>query len=154
MYKMRRQNQAMDKDEAIALLERREYGVLSTTDDTGQPYGVALHYIYKNGAIYFHCAHKGHKLDNIEKNPKVSFCVVGDVTLLPEKFTSLYENVVVFGMAVKTTEKERENAFLWLVEKYSPQFIEQGKKFIEKKRKITTVIKIEIDSITGKVGKA
>jgi hypothetical protein len=36
------------------------------------------------------------------------------------------------------------------LEKFSPGFIEEGKKYIEKLDKVTKVIKIEIQHISGK----
>lgn len=51
--------------EATAILDVAEFGVLSTIGNDGQPYGVPLNYIYKDRAIYFHCAVAGQKLDNI-----------------------------------------------------------------------------------------
>jgi hypothetical protein len=37
-----------------------------------------------------------------------------------------------------------------LVEKYSPEFVEEGKKYIELHDKRTTVCRIDIHSMTGK----
>jgi len=39
---------------------------------------------------------------------------------------------------------------LLLLEKYSPDFIEEGKKYIDQKNQVTKIIKIEIDHISGK----
>jgi len=37
-----------------------------------------------------------------------------------------------------------------ILEKFSPDFMEEGKKYIEKLDKVTKVIKIEIQHISGK----
>ncbi len=37
------------------------------------PYVVPMNYGYKDGALYFHCATEGKKLDLIRQNPKVAF---------------------------------------------------------------------------------
>jgi len=39
---------------------------------------------------------------------------------------------------------------LWLLEKYCPDYIEDGKLYIEQKGKVTRVFKIEINHISGK----
>ena len=150
MRTMRRSDREISIQEARVILDCAEYGVLSTVGKDGQPYGVPLSYVYKNDGIYFHCAISGHKLDNIEYNPKVSLCVVGDTKVLPDKFATEYESAVVFGVASEVNGTERYKALLWLLEKYCPDFIEEGKLYIEQKDKTTKVYKIEINHISGK----
>lgn len=150
MKKIRRKDRAIEESEAITLLSNCEYGVLSTVDKDGQPYGVPLNYVYKNDSIYFHCARIGYKLDNIENNPKVAFCVVGNANVLPSEFSTQYESAMAFGVASEVQGAEWKSALLWLLEKYSPEFIEEGKEVIKKQENATKVIKIEINHISGK----
>jgi hypothetical protein len=150
MRKMRRKDKEIGTDEAIKLLAECEYGVLSTVDNDGQPYGVPLNYAYKDNCIYFHCTLTGHKIDNIDNNPKVSFCAVGDTKVLPSEFSTNYVSAVAFGVASELLGTERYNALVLLLEKFSPKFMEEGKKYIEKLDKATKVIKIEIRHISGK----
>ena len=150
MREMRRKDKEIGTDETINLLTNCEYGVLSTVGNDGQPYGVPLNYTYKDNCIYFHCALKGHKIDNIEDNPKVSFCTVGNTEVLPSEFSTNYVSAVAFGVASEVQGTERYNALVLLLEKFSPGFIEEGKKYIEKLDKVTKVIKIEIQHISGK----
>jgi nitroimidazol reductase NimA-like FMN-containing flavoprotein (pyridoxamine 5'-phosphate oxidase superfamily) len=51
MRKIRRKDREIETNEAITLLAKCEYGVLSTADKNGQPYGVPLHYVYKDNSI-------------------------------------------------------------------------------------------------------
>ena len=150
MREMRRKDKEIGTDEAINLLTNCEYGVLSTVGNDGQPYGVPLNYTYKDNCIYFHCALKGHKIDNIDDNPKVSFCTVGNTEVLPSEFSTNYVSAVAFGIASEVQGTERYNALVLLLEKFSPEFIEEGKKYIEKLDKVTKVIKIQIQHISGK----
>lgn len=150
MRKIRRKDKEIGKDEAINLLVKCEYGVLSTIGKDGQPYGVPLNYAYRDNCIYFHCALTGHKIDNIAANPNVSFCAVGDTKVLSSEFSTEYVSAVAFGVASEVQGSERYNALVWILDKYSPEFIEEGKKYIEKHDKATKVIKIEIQHISGK----
>lgn len=150
MKGIRRSDREATIQEAKDILDNAEYGIMSTVSKDGQPYGLPLSYVYKNECIYFHCAISGHKLENIEHNSKVSFCVVGKTKVLPEKFGTEYESAVVFGIASEVNGIERHDALLWLLEKYCSDFIEEGKQYIEQKDKITKVFKIEIDQISGK----
>lgn len=150
MKEMRRKDKQITDEEARGLLTRAEYGILSTAGEDCQPYGVPLNYVYKDDAIYFHCALVGHKLDNLESNPKVSFCVVGDIEMLPSQFSTNFVSTVVFGVASEVKGTERYNGLMWLLEKYSPEFLEEGEKYIHKMDKATKLIKIEVQNISGK----
>lgn len=150
MKNMRRKDREISSQEASEILDGAEYGVLSTVDSNGQPYGVPLNYVYKDSAIYFHCAVEGQKLDNIAKNPKVSFCVTGGTKVLPDSFGTLYESAVVFGIAGEVYNDERHRALVWLLQKYCSDFMEGGLEYIELKNKVTKIIKIEICHMSGK----
>lgn len=150
MKEVRRRDRELNQQESIDILKTAEYGILSTVGNEGQPYGVPLSFVHKGESIYFHCAICGHKIENIEHNAKVSFCVVGKSKVLPDKFGTEYESAVVFGRASEVNGTERHDALVWLLEKYCSDFIEEGKRYIEQKDKITKVFKIEIDRISGK----
>src|SRR5512139_1817387 len=109
---MRKKDRAVSEDEAKGILLKGEYGILSTVSPDGQPYGVPLNYSYTGDGIYFHCAVEGHKLENIQANNKVSFCVVGQTEVLPEKFSTKYESVIVFGEASEVTGDEKHKGLI------------------------------------------
>lgn len=147
---MRRKDRQTDNVEVEELLKRCEYGILSTVDENGYPYGVPLSYAYMDGAVYFHSALEGKKLDNIKNNDKVSFTVVGKVEALSSKFSTKYESVVAFGKAIEMSGEEKYNALLALIEKYSKEFMDQGKTYIKNDIDKTKVIKICVEHVTGK----
>lgn len=151
---MRRSDKALPSDVVVSLLQEGEYGVLSTVDGDGQPYGVPLNYTFDSGRLFFHCALAGHKLDNILANDKVSFCVVGRTKVLPAEFTIEYESVIATGTASVVQGDEKYQALVSLIEKYSPEFVDSGREYIKKLDSQTKVVKIEIDSMTGKVSPA
>jgi nitroimidazol reductase NimA-like FMN-containing flavoprotein (pyridoxamine 5'-phosphate oxidase superfamily) len=154
MRPIRRTDREISLAEAKAILVDAEYGVLSTVDSEGQPYGVPLSYVYRNDAIYFHCALSGQKLDNIDFNAKVSFCAVGKTKVLPDKFATEYESVIAFGVASEVAGSERLDALVWLLEKYCAEFVEAGRQYIKQKDTITKVIKITVQQISGKARRA
>ena len=45
----------------------------------------------------FHSAKAGHKIDAIARDPRASFCVIGQDDVLPEKFTTRYRSAIAFG---------------------------------------------------------
>lgn len=151
--KLRRQDRALSPEETIALLDRVEYGVLSTVSSDGTPYGVPVNYCLLGGAIYFHCAMDGHKLDNIFADPRVSFCVVGQTKVQPSQFATRYESVIVGGRSEEVFAEEKQMALERLLEKYSPEFLPEGQRYIDAHRDKTRVVRISIDTISGKARK-
>lgn len=147
---MRRSDREISALEATRIVENAEYGVMSTVDREGQPYGVPLSFVYRDGCIYFHATVSGHKLDNIALNPRVSFCVVGRTRVLPDKFGTEYESAILFGNAVEVAGTEKHDALLWLLEKYCVDYIEEGREYIEQKDPVTKVFRIAVDRISGK----
>ena len=152
MREMRRADRLLGEEEALEILNKGEYGILSTVDSGGQPYGVPLSYAVKDNCIYFHGTNAGGtKYDNIENNSKVSFAVVGSTQVLPDKFGTLYESAIAFGEAsLVNDEEERLAALRELLGKYCSDFLTEGEKYIEAAGPKTMVVKITITSLTGK----
>lgn len=154
MFKeMRRKDRMIDIKECQNILEKTEYGTLATIGEDGYPYSIPLSYCYIDNTVYFHCAGTGKKLSDLEFNHKVSFSVVGDIENIPDKFTTKFESVILFGKAVIAEGNDKERALLGLVKKYSPNFYEQGKQYISKAAAATTVVKISIEHMTGKASR-
>lgn len=150
MRKMRRDDRQLSRGEAVAILEKGEYGVFSVMGDEGYPYAVPLSYAIDDGAIVFHSAMEGHKVDALRKNPKCSFAVIGETEVLPGKFSTKYESVIVFGQARELEGEEKHAALMALIRKYSPGFLESGEKYARNSGHDTVVVKIEINQLTGK----
>ena len=153
MKELRRKDRAITEEEAIALLNKAEYGVLSTVAGNGKPYGVPLNYCIINDCIYFHCAVEGQKIDNIKQNKSISFCVVGNTEILPDKFGTKYESVIVSGEVEEVFDMNKQLALEGLLHKYSPEFIDRGIKYIEGLKEKTRVFQIIINKLTGKARK-
>ena len=66
MFKsMRNKKREVSREVVDVILQRGEYGILSTIGEHGYPCITPLSYVYMNNCIYFHCAEEGEKLDNI-----------------------------------------------------------------------------------------
>ena len=150
---IRRDDRAISENEAKEILLKGEFGILSTVSKDGQPYGVPVSYSYTGEGIYFHCAVEGHKLENINDNNRVSFCVVGATQVLPDKFGTKYESAIVFGKAFEVMDDEKHKGLVELLKKYSAGFMEKGLRTIKSSDKKTRVYKITVESITGKARK-
>ncbi len=148
---MRRKKQLLSEAETIEILQSCTSGVLAVSGDDDYPYAVPLSYVYKDGKIYFHLAKAGHKLDGIEKNDKVSFCVIKTDDVIQEELTTHFRSVIVFGRAkILTDDSEKRRALEWRVEKYSPDYAEKGLAEIEKSWDRVCVAEVKIEHMTGK----
>lgn len=147
--KMRRFRQQLSDEEAIKIIENGKTGVLAVNGDDGYPYTVPLNYIFKDGKIIVHGSKGGHKYDAIKSNDKVSFCVIDQDEVVPDKVTNYFRSVVVFGRA-KIVEDDalRKEAALSLGRRFSPEEAVQRdmKRFTDN----FIMYEISIEHITGK----
>ena len=152
MKEMRRTDRLLSQEEAFGILNKGEYGILATVGSDGQPYGVPLSYVVKGNCIYYHATNAGGcKYDNILNNNKVSFTVVGNTQVLPDKFGTLYESAVVFGEAeVVDEEEERLAAFREFLNKYCSEYLAEGENYIKNAGPKAMIVKITIRGISGK----
>ncbi len=141
---VRRKNRELPQEYIDLILEKGEYGVLGTQCEDGFPYVTPMSYVYLNDKIYFHCAQEGLKTDNIRYNDKVSFTVVTDVETLPDKFSTRYQSVVIFGTAKSITGQEKDDVLSEIINKYAHAFPEEGKIYIKSKKDRTEIIGIDI----------
>ncbi len=147
---MRRQDREISPEATLALLESGEYGVVSSVGPDGQPYGVPVSYVVYDDCIDFHSATEGHKITNFEDCDRVSFCVVGNTKVLPGKFSTEYESVIVFGRITERLNTEKTKSLQTLISKYSPEHVKIGDTYIEATQDRTRVFSISLDQITGK----
>ena len=127
---------------------------MASHGDDGYPYVVPLNYVYWNRCIYIHCAHEGHKIDAVRRNPKVSFCVVEQDEVLPDTFETAYRSVIAFGNAFIVEDlEEKRDSIKALGNKYSPNNEESLEEEIDRFFEHTTMLRIEIDHLTGKQAK-
>ncbi|MDD3168259.1 MAG: pyridoxamine 5'-phosphate oxidase family protein [Eubacteriales bacterium] len=147
---MRRNKQLISTEDTAAVMNRCTNGTLACFGEGGYPYAVPLSYVYYKDKIYFHSAKAGHKIDAITKNPKVSFSVIDEDTIVSGEYTTYFRSVIAFGKARITEGEEMLEAFRALVEKYSGDQPEEAKH-----KEITGctqayIIAVDVEHITGK----
>lgn len=152
---MRRNRQALGQKECEAVLERGSFGVLAVAGDDGYPYAVPLSYVYQKEKLYFHCAKFGHKLDALARNPKASFCVVDQDEVVPEKYTTYFRSVIVFGkVRILEEEKEKWEAAECLALKYCPEESEEGRNTeIRNFWESLCMLELSVEHMSGKEAK-
>ncbi len=119
----------LSDEEAAHLLENTASGVLATLDADGSPYCVPVHFVYVNMKIYIHGLTAGEKIENICRDPRVSFTVyrMGDFLYSadaksPCSVNTTYQSVVVKGSAALVEDMQMKREILSaVVKKYTPE---------------------------------
>jgi uncharacterized protein len=119
--------------------------------DGGVPYVIPLNYGYSGNCLYMHCARRGRKIDIIRTNNLVSFALYVDERLSQSgvacEWTMKYRSVMGMGKAsLIEMQKEKEEAFRIIMRHYSPADHTFDMSLVDR----TTIIKVEIDAVTGK----
>lgn len=149
---MRRKRQMLSEDDCKIILREGTSGVLALSGDDGYPYAVPLSYVYDGEKIFFHCAKSGHKLDAIRRNPKASFCVIGQDKVVPEEYTTYYRSVIAFGtVRILEDDREKYDSVQEIALKYAPlDTEEQRRAAIEREWSSLCMLEMTIEHLTGK----
>ncbi|WP_028505757.1 pyridoxamine 5'-phosphate oxidase family protein [Ruminococcus sp. FC2018] len=150
---MRRQKQAISRQECIDLLKRETRGVLAMAGDDGYPYCVPINHYYSqdDGKIYFHGGKTGHRVDAVKACDKVCFTVYDKGSVKDGDWALSVKSVVVFGRIriVEDFDKAVE-----LCRQLSYKFTDDESYIDEEIRKCakaTVVMELEIEHMTGKL---
>lgn len=148
---MRRHRQQLSREECEGILGRCTSGVLALTGDSGYPYAVPLSYVYADGAIVFHSAVQGHKVDAIKRDSRCSFCVIEQDEIKPAEFTTYFRSVIVFGrIQIVEDAAEKVRLLRLLGRRYSPND-EQGLQLeIDKSLDHVMLLRLDMEHMSGK----
>ena len=104
-----RKDCALDREQIVQILNREKRGVLSVCGENGYPYGLPINYWYneENGYLYFHSGRKGHKIDAIDADNKVSFCVYDEGFKKEGEWALNISSVIVFGTLHLVEDQEK-----------------------------------------------
>lgn len=151
----RMMNHQMSAEAVERLFARSKVGVLATINPDGTPYITPIHFINKDGAIYFHGLPAGQKISNLKANPNICFNVYEMDKLLfdpnekPYDTNTKYESITIQGTVnfIQDLDKKREILGA-IVCKYTPQLA--GREFPQNMLKGTAVLEITPQQTTGK----
>jgi len=154
-YPLRRKERKMDEGEALGILRRCDWGVLSLVGSDGTPYGVPLNYVLEEQGetmrLVMHCAREGRKIDCLKANPLGAFVVVEGARMLPEKFSTAYASAMVSGpVDIVDGREEKRELLRRLVARLSPEFTARGEKHIEHRLDDCLVLRLEIRTVCAK----
>ena len=148
---MRRNRQQLSTEECERILGRCTSGVLALAGDGGYPYAVPLSYVYADGAIIFHSAIQGHKVDAIRRDSRCSFCVIEKDEIRPAEFTTYFRSVIAFGrIQILEDDNEKVQALRLLGRRYSPDDEHGLQHEIDKSLDHVLLLRLDIEHLSGK----
>ena len=148
---MRRSDREITERSAIEAVIRESLVCRLALSKDDQPYVVPLSFGYHDGVLYFHGAPEGQKVSMLKENDRVCFEFDTDVAVVEGDpacaWTMKYRSVIGFGKAVLVEDLEEKQAALDII---MSQYSDQAFSFPEPVLEHTAVIKVQIDSMTGK----
>ncbi|MBI4964522.1 MAG: pyridoxamine 5'-phosphate oxidase family protein [Desulfomonile tiedjei] len=116
------------------------------------PYVVPVNFGFKDNRIYFHSSLKGMKIDILRQNSNVCFEMECDVEVVHAEaacdWTAKFLSIIGFGKAhIVEDFSEKLEGLAIIMEHYSPSL---SYEFPEEKVNKAAIIRIDIESMTGK----
>ena len=150
---MNRKKQQLTDEECVSILKTELRGVLSVNGDDGYPYGLPTNHYYceEDGKIYFHSGMKGHKVDAIRRDEKVSFCVYDSGFRKEGEWALNIKSVIVFGRIEFIEDQKIINR---MAEKLSRKFTDDDnyiKTEIERSGPGTLMFALVPEHMSGKI---
>jgi len=138
--------------DALDILKKATRGVLSVVTEEGYPYGMPMNHWYEedDGCIYFHCGRKGHRLDALQENDRVSYCVMDEGRKTDGDWAWIVRSVVVFGRMEVIDDAE---AVIRITEKLCHKFTDDEDYIQNEIRNFahaTLLLRLKPEHITGK----
>lgn len=154
MRAMRREAQRMSREQCETLLKNAEWGVLCLTGEDGVPYGVPVNYCWRQNAVLIHGALTGEKAEALQRNPQVSFTVVGRHESVPAELTTRYTSVIIRGTASFLEGQEKCDALTAFISRFRPDDEEASRRKAELSLARVSMIRLDAEEITGKMSNA
>ncbi len=152
---MRRDEKAMTPESAEDFLSDRARAVgRLAVIASGEPYVVPLHFVMHDGAVYFHSAQEGRKIDAVGNGTPA--CMLVDEVLgvqdgdEPCSSSTYYRSVMLFGRVEPVgNTAEKRTVLRSLIRKYSAE-TSSTNDLNSRAVDATCVLRLTIDRMTGK----
>jgi nitroimidazol reductase NimA-like FMN-containing flavoprotein (pyridoxamine 5'-phosphate oxidase superfamily) len=146
----RKEKERTDKTAIESIILSSSVCRLALSEDN-HPYIIPLCFGYEENTLYFSSASQGKKLDMLRINNTVCFEFDSDHRIVEAEdacgWSMNYRSVVGFGKAsIMDDPMERAKAMNAIIQQYTGKPLP----YSEDKLKDTVIIKVEIESITGK----
>jgi len=144
------------------LLRKAEYGTLALTDGEA-PYSVPVNFVFYNEAVYFHGSKGGRKMTLLKKNPRASFSIVEQFSVIPSYFSStnglacpasqFFKSIIIDGeIEIISDSEEKKGALDALMKKLQPEgnYLPFSDEQYRKEVNATALLKLNIERLSAK----
>jgi nitroimidazol reductase NimA-like FMN-containing flavoprotein (pyridoxamine 5'-phosphate oxidase superfamily) len=150
---MRRSHLALAEAETWALLERAGCGILATHGAEGYPYAVPMNHAVIGGALVFHAAVEGHRLEALRADPRACFTVTEgpeeDAEAIPPGTLGTHASAVAFGRVSELPAEQQQEALEAFVRRHLPERVGEVAEFFRAGRKVA-MLRMEVEHVSGK----
>jgi len=148
---MRRKEKEITEASAIEAIIKKSLVCRIALSEGNFPYIVPLSFGYRDKMLYFHGPLKGKKIDIIKKNQNICFEFDINTEIVKAEdachWSMKYQSVIGFGKAVLLEDlDEKRKALDIIMSQYSDRTFQFDDAILKK----LGVIKVEIESMTGK----
>jgi hypothetical protein len=148
---LRRKDKEVTEKSEIESIIRKSLVCRLGLADNGTPYIVPLCFGYKDNCLYFHSAREGRKIDILKRNNEVCFEFDDNLQVKSGKaacdWGMKYRSVIGYGRASFIEDPEAKRKALDII---MAQYADGAFEYSEKALGEALVIKVEIQSMTGK----
>jgi nitroimidazol reductase NimA-like FMN-containing flavoprotein (pyridoxamine 5'-phosphate oxidase superfamily) len=148
----------MEQKDALEIVKNCQWAMLSMVNcrsdyplGLGSPYTIPVSPVFIDGSLYFHCAEKGHKMENLRKDNRVCLACVGQAENDEPAFSVAFTSSLVFAQAFEVVDQsEKEKALLAICEKFAPSQRDRMKSCVSGQLDHTFIWRLELVDISGK----
>jgi len=150
----KKEREISDKRIILEILKNGKFSTISMCRND-EPYIVTLSYGFDEitNCLYFHSAQNGLKLEFLKENQKVCGTILEDLGYVKSTCSHKYRSIVFWGdITILEDLDEKKHAFDIMLKQLEDNPSILKKRFLksEKSYKNTCLLKLDINSITGK----
>ena len=143
----------MTEQDAWTLVAQADHGVLSVIGVEGYPYGMPMNHVLVDGALIFHGAVVGHRLDALRANPRACFTVLAGpeeaADEVPPDSIGTYRSAILFGTLEEMPPEQTTEALQALCRRYAPGRADDTAYFARYEGRVA-LLRMTVAHITGK----
>lgn len=126
-HRPRHRGKNMPAERMEKILRQTEWGVLASVSIDGEPFAVPIGYAWdeSTGQLIIHTSRRGQKIDNLRRDNRVCFTIVGSSNLVTDKFSASFESLVIFSRIEEITDPDEAlKAATIFCRKFAPKIVE------------------------------
>ena len=150
---LRRKDRELTVAEALRVINESDFGVMSTVDGQGVPYGIPIHFALEGNKLYFHgtASEDSRRVLNLQVNDRVSICFVRHCRVVQDELSTDYASAIVSGRVCLAEGEDKARCINALIRRFAPDNSpERNAKELTESLHATKWWMVEIEKVAGK----